>query len=222
MRRHASPRCNCCQRGRSSAVGCRDPAITTDPQKPGSGCRRAHPRVASGHRGDVRGQPAGGGRGGPSVAALYEMHNRGIVHLVAADTLATERGTLGPNGLVELLGPLVPDHSRLNASVLGTEEDARRLDQVLSIIHPNTANAGAARQRRDTRDALHIATAVRYGCNGFVTSDKGVLRRVSALREVFPLLRVGSPSDAINWGNSEVEKWRRRGGEGEPPRVNDL
>jgi hypothetical protein len=68
----------------------------------------------------------------------------------------------------EAVGPMVLGHSRLGFAVLGSEEDADRLDDVFAILFPNV-NRIAARKNH-IRDAMHVATAIRYGGFGFTPS----------------------------------------------------
>jgi predicted nucleic acid-binding protein len=77
--------------------------------------------------------------------------------------------------LLELHGPLVLGHSRQNHSVLASEEDVQRLDRVKEIVGMRTASK--RRANHDLRDAMHIATAIRYGYNGFITGDKRLVKR---------------------------------------------
>jgi hypothetical protein len=71
---------------------------------------------------------------------------------------------------LELLGPVVLEHSRLDHSVLASDEDVQRLDRVKGIVGIRTASERNA--SHDLRDVMQIATAIRYGYNGFITRDK--------------------------------------------------
>ena len=76
---------------------------------------------------------------------------------------------------LELLGPVVLEHSRLDHSVLASDEDVERLDRVKEIIGIRQISERYA--KHDLRDAMHIATAIRYGYNGFITGDKRLVKR---------------------------------------------
>jgi hypothetical protein len=71
---------------------------------------------------------------------------------------------------LELQGPVVLDNSRLNHTVLANDEDVQRLDQVKEIIGIRTVSERKA--KHDLRDAMHVATSIRYGYDGFITRDK--------------------------------------------------
>jgi hypothetical protein len=71
---------------------------------------------------------------------------------------------------LELLGPVVLGHSRLDHSILASDEDVERLDRVKEIIGIRQISERYA--KHDLRDAMHIATAIRYGYNGLITRDK--------------------------------------------------
>jgi hypothetical protein len=75
---------------------------------------------------------------------------------------------------LELYGPIVHDHSRLDHSVLASEEDVLRLNQVKEIIGVRVKSERAA--KHDLRDAMHIATSIRYGYDGFITRDERLLK----------------------------------------------
>jgi predicted nucleic acid-binding protein len=76
---------------------------------------------------------------------------------------------------LELHGPVVLDNSRLNHTVLASDEDVRRLDQVKEIVGISTVSERKA--KHDLRDAMHIATSIRYGYDGFITRDKRLEKR---------------------------------------------
>lgn len=76
---------------------------------------------------------------------------------------------------LELIGPVVLEHSRLDHSVLASDEDVERLDRVKEIIGIRQISERSA--KHDLRDAMHIATAIRYGYNGFITGDKRLVKR---------------------------------------------
>ncbi len=111
------------------------------------------------------------------LEALYEQCR---VFLAKTDVVDTEldpekNEMVGEHFLasikyLELLGPVVLEHSRLDHSVLASDEDVQRLDRVKGIVGIRTASERNA--SHDLRDVMQIATAIRYGYNGFITRDK--------------------------------------------------
>lgn len=148
-----------------------------------------------------------------AVADLMKLRDHGWISLQVTDTVGTEiAGTLvDPLPQVEMLpeafGPMVLGHSRLGSAVLGTAEDSQRLDRVLAIVHSSARRPTARRQH--IRDAMHIATAIRYAMNGFITRDKQ-LTRPSAKAEVkiefngFDLL---TPEEALRIATAQKQTW---------------
>jgi hypothetical protein len=137
------------------------------------------------------------------AAFLRQLHETGWIQLQRTDTLDTELGKLGDpekrdellglsDQYVESFGPLVLDHSRWDHAVLASDEDADRLARVRDLLY------GTAITPRDNdfRDAMHVATAIRYGAFGFVTMDKRILRRDPAIREAFQGFRLLAPAAA--------------------------
>lgn len=117
----------------------------------------------------------------PASAALRAHASAGRIRLSRTDVVDTELAGAPPEKraqllqrsaeLDEYLGPLVLDHSRLGYAVVGGAADEERLERVFRVLHP-----GGDRQKpgsHDLRDAMHVATAIRYGADGFITLDKG-------------------------------------------------
>ena len=94
--------------------------------------------------------------------------------------------------LLELHGPVFLDHSRLDHSLLASEADVQRLDRVREIVGIRTSSERSA--SHDLRDAMHIATSIRYGYDGFVTGEKRLINRNDQfLSEYgFRIMNVGS------------------------------
>ncbi len=142
----------------------------------------------------------------PAATMLRNYHRAGLVELVAADVLATERETDWPSdGLVELPGVFVLGHSRLDHAVLATDDAADTLDWLLRTIHPRSGGASPRTERNDRRDAMHVWTAIRHGTDGFITSDKEVLRAAPAIAATFAGFKILDPEAAIE----EIEKRRQ-------------
>lgn len=154
----------------------------------------------------------------PASAALRAHASAGRIRLSRTDVVDTELAGAPPEKraqllersaeLDEYLGPLVLDHSRLGYAVVGGAADEERLERVFRILHP-----GGDRQKpgsHDLRDAMHVATAIRYGADGFITLDKGILRKREALVEAFPNFSVFEPLAAVEFVERMLERAQRR------------
>ncbi len=139
------------------------------------------------------------------MAELRELRRGGWIQLFVSDIPATELSD-APIGrrdklleyagdYSEYLGPLVVGHSRLDHSVLGSEDDEKRLHQVFSCLFPGGDWFSARRQ--DVRDAMNVATAIRYVMTGFLTKDKRLLRAGHRIRQAFNGFPILDPSDAL-------------------------
>jgi len=113
---------------------------------------------------------------------LYEQCRVSLAKTDVVDTeLDPERSEMVGDQFIasirflELYGPVVLSHSRPAHAVLASEEDVQRIDRVKEIVgmrHMSERNA-----KHDLRDAMHIATAIRYGYDGFITRDKRLENR---------------------------------------------
>jgi hypothetical protein len=149
---------------------------------------------------------------------LKRLHTDGWIELILTDVTKTEWLEAKPERqqlLVELavdyaeyFGPLVLGHSRLGSSVLGSEEDGDRLRRVFGIIFPTRIYEEARQQ--DLRDAMNVATAIRYAVNGFVTRDQVVLGSRDAIRAAFDNFTIFSPEGAVAFANRMVLRWKAR------------
>jgi hypothetical protein len=139
------------------------------------------------------------------MADLQELRRGGWIELFASDVIATEIGD-APIGrrdklleyagaYSEYLGPLGVGHSRLDHSVLGSDDDEERLHQVFSCLFPRGDWFSARRQ--DVRDAMSVATAIRYGMSGFLTKDKRLLKAGHRIRHAFNGFSILDPFDAL-------------------------
>lgn len=95
----------------------------------------------------------------------------------------------------EALGAFVLNHSRLNYAVLGSGEDERRLADVFGLLFPNV-DRSAARSNHH-RDAMHIATAIRYGADGFVTRERRLLNKAERVAGFYNGFVIYSPEEAV-------------------------
>ena len=112
------------------------------------------------------------------------MHDQFRVFLAKTDVVDTELDleknameeghSLASVKFFELHGPIVLDHSRLDHAVLASDEDVQLLGRVKEIIEVRVISERAA--KHDLRDAMHIATSIRYGYDGFITRDERILK----------------------------------------------
>lgn len=147
----------------------------------------------------------------PAADRLRRFGALGWVHLGVADTLFTEvlrtkdestkerlLNALTPYALA--MGPLILDHSTLDRSILGSDDD-QHTQMVYATIWPTNdmqrdaqmvSNNGRARYR----DALHVATAIYHGASAFVTEDQGLWKAAPALAAAFDGFAIMSVADA--------------------------
>ena len=152
------------------------------------------------------------------MMALRSLHEEGWIDLSRTDTMDTEL-TAAPDEIrtgllessaeyVEVLGPLVFNHSRLDHAVVGNDDDRDLLERVFGTVHPDVEITAARRQHK--RDAMHIATTIRYGLNGFITNDRQLLSRADAVKTAFDGFLILSPGAALAISQRQVNKARRR------------
>ncbi len=162
----------------------------------------------------------------PAAATLRRMNDEGWIYLQVTDTLITEvtrsEDAAKRERLLDLaadyviaMGPLVLGHSGVGRSVIGSPEDEARLKQVYALLWPDNDYAadgamvtGTGRSR--FRDAIHVATAIRYGVDGFVTNDPGILARADDIRDAFPQFIIRSVADAEDKAMKRIAVVRRR------------
>ena len=154
-----------------------------------------------------------------SLEELFQLRREGHVELSQTDTVNFERGMLQLNdlawqrrlesvGLVEVCGAFISGHSLRESSVGAGPDDDARLKRALEIVHPR-AIACAKPRNNDVRDAMHIATAIRYGYQGFVTTDDDVLKAAANISTAFGGFLLMLPSQAVAWVNREVAHHHR-------------
>jgi Transposase domain (DUF772) len=151
---------------------------------------------------------------------LKVLHESGWIDLILTDVTRTEWLDAEPSRRAALLelsvsyaeyyGPMVLGDSRVEASVLGSKEDRERLRRVFQLPFPGARIDVARKQNR--RDAMNIATAIRYGANGFVTRDEKLLQadKVQAIRNAFNDFLVMSPDRAYIIAERQVSRWKTR------------
>lgn len=140
-----------------------------------------------------------------ATRVLRRAREEGWIRLQKSDVMDTElmqakdaevrRQLINDSSLYpEALGPLIVGHSRLGHTITGGQEDDERLDRVLSILYPRIQRATVRRQH--VRDAMHIATAIRYCGTGFVTRDRRLLGKAPSIAETFDGFRLLTPEEA--------------------------
>jgi hypothetical protein len=152
---------------------------------------------------------------------LQDYRKEWRVELGKSDTVDTERtegqsGTVAAGrieetaGVIEVLGPAIVGHSRVGHSVWAGEEDGERIDLVVAALFPNGNRHGQNQtDRHNLRDAMHVATAIRYGWDGFVTTDHAVLAAAQRVRAGWQI-EILRPTEAVAWVDRLIAKEDRR------------
>lgn len=150
------------------------------------------------------------------VLALRRLQEEGWINLERTDTMDTEFLNAPPEVQASLteessqypkaFGQLILDHSRLDSSVLGDDDDEARLHRVFAILYPGVT-WGKARKNH-VRDAVHVATALRYGGHGFVTYDKRMLNKHDQVAAQFGGFLILSPAQAVEEALGRVASLR--------------
>jgi hypothetical protein len=146
------------------------------------------------------------------AATLRRFHEAGWLSLESSDTTRVEIAGLADDDKREELedlawqfpmpmGPFVLGHSQFDSSVVASEEDQARIEAVYNVLWPDNAIEDDAAPtsslgRRRFRDALHVATAIRYGISAFITCDRRILAKRDELAELFGGFSVMCVSDA--------------------------
>jgi len=108
---------------------------------------------------------------------------------------------------LELHGPVVLGHSRLNHSVAASENDVQRLDRVKEIVVVRSDSE--RNQMHDLRDSMHIATSIRYGYDGLITNDGRLLKRGETFVSEFGF-RIFNVDTAVEYVRSLIRKQELR------------
>lgn len=147
---------------------------------------------------------------------LKRMWQEGWIVLQRTDVMDTEIAA-APDSKVqslteasaeypEVLGPTVLGHSRLGFAVVSSEADADRLDDVFAILFPNVNRATS--RKNHIRDAMHVATAIRYGGFGFITRERRLLNKAERIAEQFQGFRLWTPEQALAEASSRIRSTR--------------
>ena len=164
----------------------------------------------------------------PAADDLRRLRDAGWICINVTDTAHTETSSakdeITRHRLEDQLlaypiamGPLVLDHSLLDLSVIGGVADKQRLRNVFAALWPTNdyeddAKKKTARGRTRFRDAMHVATAIRYSGTGFITEDSGILKAAARIASEFNGFIVLSIAEATE-RSFEVVRRVRRGAE---------
>lgn len=144
------------------------------------------------------------------AADLRRLHVLDWVWLSVTDTAHLET-MQNPDTYARLLPQIAPydiahgmftlDHSVLGMAVLGSEDDETHARAVYAAMWPRGIYEADGKMATRTgknrfRDAMHVATAIRYHGTGFVTRDEGILKAADRIHELFDGFSVLSISDA--------------------------
>lgn len=156
----------------------------------------------------------------PESVELLRFWREGWIGLARTDVMDTER-TDGQDeqtvatrlaetaDIPEAFGAAVWGHFRWDAAVYGTGEDEERLHAVFTVLFPDTAWDRATKNEK--RDAMHIATSIRYGGYAFVTRDALLVAKDDAIQALPGSggMRVWTPAQALTETASRVAATRR-------------
>jgi len=144
---------------------------------------------------------------------LEQLRNENRVVLAKTDVVDTELDPdknfvlggvfLASIDLLELHGPMVFDNSRLGHSVFASEEDVIRLDRVKTLIR--VREASTRNNKHDVRDAMHLATSIRYGFSGFITGDDRLLKLDQKFSHEFGF-RIFDAPGAVSFANHLIQR----------------
>ena len=140
------------------------------------------------------------------MAELREMWRAGWIELTRTDTVDTELAQredpehrahlLSLSGeMIEQFGPVVVGHSRIGFCVWGSDQESSEWDRLWEVMCPGRERATA--RKNDVRDAMHVATAMRYGLNALITRDKGLLKKADPIKAAFNGFSIMTPAQAL-------------------------
>jgi hypothetical protein len=159
----------------------------------------------------------------PAELELKRLNKDGWIQLVLTDVTRTEWLADNPQhrqrleelaiDYAEYWGPLTLGHSRPGSAVLGSSEDQERLEAVFAALFPRADFRTARKQH--VRDAMNVATAIRYGVNGFITRDgsgkkRGILDGADAIKAAFNDFSILSPERALAFVERTMQGWSVR------------
>jgi hypothetical protein len=155
---------------------------------------------------------------------LRELHEGGWISLARTDTVDTELGGKADDeeraellrqssGYIESLGPMVLGSSRWGHGVFSNKEDSNRIDAVYAVLFPASDRGDVSTKRGQgrLRDAMHVATAMRYGANVLVTRDaRDLLRKADAIRDAFNGFAIMDPERAVAFTDRLFGRYEKR------------
>jgi len=160
----------------------------------------------------------------PAADNLKRLRDLGWIRLSVTDTVIAETSAAKDEATRDRLadqllaypiamGPVVPGHSLSDISVRGGVVDEERLRRVFALLWPKNdfqddVQQKTAKARTRFRDAMHVATAIRYSGTGFVTEDRGILEAAARIASAFNGFIVLSIADATERSFAEVRRVR--------------
>ena len=164
--------------------------------------------------------------GNPDLKSLTRLFDLGWIYLETPDTVAFElsfaknevkREELQSerNQFPMPLGPHFFGHSALDYSVLGTEEDKVRIDEIHQSIWNRSFSedisiaADFSNARHRARDSMIVSTSVRYAFDTLVTEDSDLLNASGRLQGKFSIRTINLKS-AYTQAIAEIESVRRK------------
>jgi predicted nucleic acid-binding protein len=158
----------------------------------------------------------------PAAVRLRELATQGWISLQKTDTLDTElqrrqeptsrRELLAAaESYVEAFGTGRWDNSRRDRAMWAGEV-GDRVEQVFVIFFPETRFEGNTSRafRHKIGDAMHVATAIRYGGDAFVTRDEGLLDKSDQIAAACGGFSIMSPETALAFTNRLKTRWQAR------------
>ncbi|MFI6280471.1 hypothetical protein [Streptomyces sp. NPDC050988] len=147
---------------------------------------------------------------------LRKLHEANWISLRRTDAMDTELAaapeekwaalTEASASYAESFGPMVLDHSRLDHCVLGSDEDVARDEVVFSTLFPGADRSTC--RKNHIRDAMHVATAIRYGGRAFITHERKLLNKSDQIAGLFQGFRIWSPAQALAEAGGAVARAR--------------
>lgn len=153
------------------------------------------------------------------MAELRQMWRDGLIEFTRTDTVDTEltqredpehRARLLNQSaeMIEQFGPLVLGHSRLGFCVVGSGQEAAEWDRLWEVMFPGRDRSKA--KKNDVRDAMHVATAIRYGINVLITSDKGLLKKADVVKAALNGFSIMARAQALAFARRMLARHKHR------------
>lgn len=166
----------------------------------------------------------------PSAAAteLRQLDADGWIMLKAADTVGTELAQESDDNRRSMLkdeasnypeawGSAAFDESRIDSSLIGSDDEAR-FDRIFALLFPGADRDSTSRNAgNQRRDAMHVATALRYGAGIFITHDRALLEKAGAVAAQFNDFKIMEPEHALAFARRMKDRSERRKSHPLPP-----